>query len=508
MTLNSETLRAYRTPALILAAVLAVVAWDRSKPPNIDPSASEGKAAGKQLGAYVRKGYALAFERQADLIAQGKTITEAQDAKEEPFHQYRHSVFDRIGSPLVSRIASDNTKLTDDQKAKLVKLLKEMAQGICPDSERASLPDPVPPGPSPKDPDDPAPEPSPPDGALTQPGPMGLVEDPGGKETILKTFKARTLKEACPALFRSDDGRGVYLYRAWKDVLGDYPKYPAQEIGDCTSFGSGHAIDLLQCIDIKVYSLEKDTYKETSTESIYGFGREVANMLGSWGDGCYGVAVAKGLTTHGCLPRSAVGAYSGKRAKAWGSGSGVPKDLREQARNHRLGDASLVTTLEEADAALNNGYPFILCSMQGFNMTRDKDGVCYARGTWPHCMFVAARRHLNSTKTQYLVCQSWGPNVPSGPLSDDQPDFSFWVDASTIAKMLKQEDSLAFCRFQGFAPRPLPSKWRSEGFGISTKEVSIRAYRHNDWPSGFVVREIPADLRKRPVITRPVVARR
>jgi hypothetical protein len=40
-------------------------------------------------------------------------------------------------------------------------------------------------------------------------------------------------------------------------------------------------------------------------------------MLGG-GDGCYGAALAKAVTEVGVVPREAVGAYSGERAKEWG----------------------------------------------------------------------------------------------------------------------------------------------------------------------------------------------
>lgn len=42
----------------------------------------------------------------------------------------------------------------------------------------------------------------------------------------------------------------ILLYKAWPDVLGKDTDYPAQQIGDCVSFGHGHANDLLECIEI------------------------------------------------------------------------------------------------------------------------------------------------------------------------------------------------------------------------------------------------------------------
>jgi hypothetical protein len=251
------------------------------------------------------------------------------------------------------------------------------------------------------------------------------------------------------------DPGDVLLYKAWKDVLGDYPHYPAQQIGDCTSFGSGHTMDLLQCVEIAL-GKQPLGYKETCTEAIYGLGREIAGMLGS-GDGCYGAAVAKALTDLGAVPREVVGPYSGQRAKEWGA-RGVPADIKERAAQFKLGAAALITTCDEADAALANGYPYIVCSDQGFTMHRDQDGVCHPQGSWPHCMSVSGRRTRNGRR-QYLIDQSWGDNVPDGPQTDDQPSFSFWIDEAPMSHMLSARDSLAFSRFGGFERRPLPSLW-------------------------------------------------
>ena len=70
----------------------------------------------------------------------------------------------------------------------------------------------------------------------------------------------------------------ILLYKAWRDVLGKDPAYPAQQIGDCVSFGHGHANDLLQCIEIALG--EPAEYRETDTEFIYATSREVAGILG------------------------------------------------------------------------------------------------------------------------------------------------------------------------------------------------------------------------------------
>jgi hypothetical protein len=226
-------------------------------------------------------------------------------------------------------------------------------------------------------------------------------------------------------------------------------------VHNCTSFGSGHAVDLLQCVEITI-GKEPIAFLETCTEAIYGMGREIGNMLGG-GDGCYGVAVAKALTTMGAVPRKLVGDYSGQRAKQWGS-RGVPAEIKTAAAAFKVGAAAMVTTLEELDAALANCYPAAGGFSQGFTMHRDSDGMCRQSGRWGHEQCCAGRRTKNG-KPQYLLLQSWGPGIPDGPTTDDQPDFSFWIDAQAMASILSQNDFLAFSKFPGFDRRPIPAEF-------------------------------------------------
>jgi hypothetical protein len=261
-------------------------------------------------------------------------------------------------------------------------------------------------------------------------------------------------------LFQGSPPETVLLYKAWKDVLGQYPAYPAQEIGDCTSFGTGHANDLLQCVQIAI-GKKPFEFHETCTEAIYGVGRELANMLGG-GDGCYGGAVAKAVSQVGATDRKSVGPYSGSRAKSWGR-SGVPADVKAKLAAHKVGSIALVATTDDVVTALANGNPCIVCSNQGFTMTRDTNGMCSAKGAWAHCMCIIGYRTHNGNK-EFCIGQSWGPSTPSGPTTDDQPDFSFWITSSTLASMLRGQDSWALSAFDGWPGQAIPAHWTIGGF--------------------------------------------
>lgn len=259
--------------------------------------------------------------------------------------------------------------------------------------------------------------------------------------------------------------KDVLLYKAWKDVLAEYPDYPAQEIGDCVSHGNGRGHDLIQCVEIVLGGASNKLYRETCTEALYGAAREAGNMLGS-SDGCYGSAAVKAMTTIGMVPRELVGPYSGKRAKDWGR-RGIPTEIRQAAAQFKLGGAALVTNTDEAMVAIHNGYTIAVCSTVGFEgrggFRRDAAGFCYAGGSWPHCMFICG--YIGSDgRPSFVFAQSWGPTMPSGPQPFDLPPFCFRVESPTVARMLAAKDSYVLSKAAKFVPRPIPSHWTNAGW--------------------------------------------
>lgn len=280
-----------------------------------------------------------------------------------------------------------------------------------------------------------------------------------GSDETQQMFAAQmpTFAQAAPHLMEAGSSTDpVLLYKAWRDVLGKDPAYPAQQIGDCTSFGHGHANDLLQCIEIGLG--DPIAFQETDTEVLYGCSREVAGLLGQRGDGSYGSATVKAMSTIGMVSRTMLGSdgtYSGQRAKQYGT-KGVPASIKTEAAAFKLGGSANVSTWDELVAALRNGYPVTICTGQGFTLTRDADGFCKARGRWGHCMMIGGVRF---DRPGACIIQSWGPKMPSGPLALDQPTFSFWADQSVIERILGEGDSWALSKSPGFEQRSTPDHW-------------------------------------------------
>jgi hypothetical protein len=272
-----------------------------------------------------------------------------------------------------------------------------------------------------------------------------------GVDAVQQTIARRipALAKAAPHLMTAAAPQQVLLYKVWQEMFLD-PNYIAQAIGDCTGFGNSHCHDLDMVLAAYLGDIDQSTIHETCTEFTYATGREIASILGA-PDGGYGSAVAKAMTTIGVVPRGIVGPYSGQRAKDWGR-TGVPADIRAQAV--KVGSCAAITTIAEAEASLNNGHPFAICTKQGFSLKRDEHGFCPPLHQWGHCMFVSARR---TDIPGFLIHQSWGRNMPAGPTALGQPDWTFWCNDVVMGWILAEGDSWAFSGSKGFVEQPLPA---------------------------------------------------
>jgi hypothetical protein len=78
-----------------------------------------------------------------------------------------------------------------------------------------------------------------------------------------------------------------------------------------------------------------------------------------------------------------------------------------------------------------------------------------------NCMLIVG---IRADRPGANIFQSWGSQVPSGPLALDQPPNSFWAEKPVVESMLGMQDSWALSSFQGYPRTPLPSSWTYEGF--------------------------------------------
>lgn len=315
--------------------------------------------------------------------------------------------------------------------------------------------------------------------------PMGYRPNPEGTETFLRSMDKPGIREAGPELFRAPpqpDGRtslyqapkeGAYPYRALfkahKQIYGEDWVCGTQGIGDCVSWGWHHGVAIASAVEFVQGNTSE--WKLPATEAIYGGARvegsghpgDGLKPYGGYSDGSYGGVAAKWVHTNGGIlyrekyDRFDLSKYSPKVAKEWGAfgcgGRGDAGAADAIAKKHPCKRVALVTTFEEAAAAIRSGYPVPVCSNQGFRSVRDADGFAAASGSWAHCMcFIAVR----FDKPGLLCLNSWGPDWVKGPkFPEDQPDGSFWVSVNTVNRMLAGKDSFAVSAVDGFPFRPL-----------------------------------------------------
>lgn len=285
---------------------------------------------------------------------------------------------------------------------------------------------------------------------------FGWINIPSEVERFVATLDRPIFGLSAHELRDSGKGKVVLLHNAVTKKLGTFP-VRNQTIGDCVSQGAALAIDIL-----KVLAPNSDFSFLTASEALYALSRVEGLGRGQLGneDGSLGGWMADAVKRLGTLRMTKYDSvdlrkYSGARAKEWGR-VGLPDELEPFAREHPVRTVSTVRSYDEARDAIANGYPVPVCSMVGFEgqQKRDSEGFLKPRGQWAHCMcFIALD---DEHKRPGLLCMnSWGTDWVGGPSRHDQPDGSFWVDATTCDRMLKEGDSFAYSNFEGYPFRDI-----------------------------------------------------
>ena len=231
-------------------------------------------------------------------------------------------------------------------------------------------------------------------------------------------------------------------------------------VHNCVSHGYGKGIENTYAIEI---DLQKEYNKfpgRVATEYIYGSSRVLVGQgrLRN-GDGSLGSWMNKAIMEHGVLFRQKYmdgkydfTTYDGQKAKRMGFRD-FPYELEDIADENPVLESPLVTSYEDARDSIANGYCVAVCSMQGFSERRDNEGFARPQGQWAHCMtFIAVD---DAHRRPGLLCdnRSWGERWISGPTRHNQPEGTFWVDADTVNRMLRQQDSYAIANVTNFENR-------------------------------------------------------
>lgn len=288
----------------------------------------------------------------------------------------------------------------------------------------------------------------------------GWVKDPKVIEVNLdeeKTLQFRNTP-AGKAVLGDED---VYLWKAVRKVNNKgppwYPNINQGQVGSCVGCGTKHAVDV--CAAMQIVNGKRETWKPASAEVIYGGSRVEIGGGRINGDGSVGAWAKDFLGKYGVVPMEVVEGidlttYSAARARDYGR-RGVPDKLEPLAKEHPVKGAALVKSWTDVKRSIQQAYPVMVCSDQGFTMTRDKDGFCNPQGTWNHCMAIIGFR--NGPRPGGFILNSWGDQAHTGPVwPSDAPVAGFWADADVIDRMVRQGDSFALSDMVGFPARKVP----------------------------------------------------
>lgn len=303
---------------------------------------------------------------------------------------------------------------------------------------------------------------------------QGWIPNPRATEAFADSLP-KVYAEQVEQLVEQDNNKDALLYRPlalclkkakldnrWlkeRDGVSCVRSYAQLSVGSCTGNATAQAINVLSAVEIMLLDKFQDFRAICSADGTYGLGREMAGMLRSPYDGCYGSAMAKAamqLGTLYCLKYRDIDLtqYDPKRCRQFGR-TGVGEFLKIEAKKHPVKSTVQVKNAEAAWSLLGNGYPINVCSNVGFKTKRDKEGVCQPSGTWNHSMAVIARRTTPSGKRVFIILNSWGDDWNSGPYWEDMPWGSFGVEFNVFDGMCRQGDTFAYSELDGFVPQAI-----------------------------------------------------
>lgn len=236
---------------------------------------------------------------------------------------------------------------------------------------------------------------------------------------------------------------------------------------NCVGAGFANALRTLGYVEIANGDAEEWPLEEGWWPWTYGRGRVRAGLSGP-GEGSFGSAQAEAAVQDGwffrnelsglpdfqksenwlVLPKSVELEWSDGRAKSQHGPLGAKHPVKTAAR---------IRTSEEAKAALTNGYPLTIASMFGTRGAR-------ATGTpavqlaewddrWAHQMSCQGCWDHPTLGLIFYILNQWGSSAHPAPLNGEPPG-GFWVRASTLDMMLKDE-GFAFSGFEGYPAREL-----------------------------------------------------
>jgi hypothetical protein len=246
-------------------------------------------------------------------------------------------------------------------------------------------------------------------------------------------------------------------------------------VHNCVGAGGGNMLRTLARVEIATGDPEE--WHEIWWPYTYGQSRRLGGMNGQ-GEGSVGSAWAKAIVDCGIFSYEE-GAASGRKLEEfhdvqgwlqlsrstemeWSDGGAKNIDpWKPLALKHPVKTASPIGSVEEAKAAIQNGYPLTIASNFGTRTIRPQGtpavNVAEWDATWPHQMYLDEAWDHPSLGLIFRDGNNWGPDAHPAPTQGEPPG-GFYYTAATLKKILSYwgTECFAFSAFTGFVVRELP----------------------------------------------------
>ena len=115
-----------------IASLLIIAATHTPKPnPTPRPDAHAGVKVGRQLAPIVVESLAKGFDREAELLEQGKSVGDANKALRDTDDAERQTGFAKVGAPFLEKIVPDGKEPENDAKRKeFAEAHRKIAEGL------------------------------------------------------------------------------------------------------------------------------------------------------------------------------------------------------------------------------------------------------------------------------------------------------------------------------------------------------------------------------------------
>lgn len=288
----------------------------------------------------------------------------------------------------------------------------------------------------------------------------GWVDDPDAVESIVSTLEYPTFGDTPADGFPVGDlPKEVALWSACVKVT-KLPTLKVQNqgnIGTCVSMGTARSIEYTNLVEI--VNGDNEEFKVLNRPVIYAGSRVEVGGGKVRGDGSIGAWAAKFVTSYGVIDCGVYAGYDLNQydipvIREWGL-KGVPDALEPYIKQHPVSNTVLVSSIEEAKKSLAQGYGISVCSNQGFTTSRDKNGICFPKGNWSHCMACTGYTTIMN-KLYFFIENSWGDYMGKGnPAPMGANSGTFLCSDDVFAGMLRMRDSFSFAGLRGFEKRKL-----------------------------------------------------